>query len=302
MNAKIALTVPLVDQILFAMEDQENFSVLNLETRQVQVCLSEESLENPALVPLPEWNSIDGFRMMREFSENLRNPALQAELKAILDSGMGVFRRFKNALKPFDSIFRQWTRFKRTYMEGRIREWVDDWAEVMSWEALVPPGHDTELLTAQDFQVRPGTGDDAGVLGELDGQALAEAGTLAFGEADSEDFAPFWRQDGIWRDHDRLWIARGPGDEVVGLVWARPRVLPSGLTTEVLLWYVKPEYRGLGIGRTLLERLVSQSVQAGDRRLVLRPWGRNEALVPLLTRSGFAHTGSLWVSQGHKNS
>lgn len=300
---KVPLTVQLIDQILFAMEDQENFSVLNLETRQIQACQSEESLENPALVPLPEWNSIDGFRMMREFSESLRHPALQAELKAILDSGVGVFRRFKSALKPYDTLYRQWTRFKRLFMEARIREWVEDWDQVLDWDSSVSSGAEADQLAAQEFQVRQGTAADADLAASLDTLALAEAGAALFSEAEAGVFAEFWREGQVIVPGDRFWMAFGPGDEAVGLLWARSREFsaPGEFLTEILLWYVKPEFRGLGVGRSLFEPFLADARRRGDRRLVFRPWGRHENLVPLLTRSGFTSTGSFWITQDQKS-
>src|SRR6516225_11091048 len=120
----LPLTPALLDQILFGMEDQESFSVLNLTTRQVEACADENSCGDGSVIPLPTWSSTDGFRMMREFSESLHNPVVQAELREVLDSGQGVFRRFKLVLKPSDLLYRQWLRFKRRYMEEKVRLWL----------------------------------------------------------------------------------------------------------------------------------------------------------------------------------
>lgn len=294
----LPLTAALLDQILFAMEDQDNFSVLNLTTRQVEVCADENSCGDHAVLPLPSWSSTDGFRMMREFSESLHNPAVQAELRAVLDSGQGVFRRFKLVLKPRDLLYRQWLRFKRKFMEEQVRQWLEDWPEVV-YEDPAEPAFGTEDagLLATDFAFREGTALEAARVEDWDNEACHEAARSVFGEDAGPDFAEFFRRGRRFASGDGFWVAENPQGEWAGLIWGRCWGMSNrDEVIEVLLWFVDPEYRGLGLGSKLLETM-RESCGPGPSLLLVTPIG-DRRLDGSLSRLGFQATGRLWVAPG----
>ena len=295
----LPLTAALLDQILFAMEDQDNFSVLNLTTRQVEACEDENSCGDNTVLPLPSWSSTDGFRMMREFSEGLHNPAVQAELRAVLDSGQGVFRRFKLVLKPRDLLYRQWLRFKRKFMEEKVRVWLEDWPEVVFEDPADPAfGSEEAGLLATDFTFREGLPSEAPRLEDWDAEACHEAARTVFGEAADSVYAEYFRRGRRYAAGDRFWVAENPQREWAGVIWGRPWVASEvpAEAVEVQLWFVDPEYRGLGLGSRMLETL-REAWGPGPAFLLVTPVSDRRLDGPLV-RSGFQATGRVWVASG----
>ncbi|HPK64195.1 MAG TPA: GNAT family N-acetyltransferase, partial [Sphaerochaeta sp.] len=96
------LTEFLIDQIAFAMEDQNTESLLDLKqgaviTDDERSFLDEDEREDPhRFIELPEWTSADGFRLMEEYAEGVRNDAIRERLFFALNRGKGVFRAFKD--------------------------------------------------------------------------------------------------------------------------------------------------------------------------------------------------------------
>ncbi len=287
----LPLTSALLDQILFAMDDQENFSVLNLATRQVETCTDENACGDGTVLPLPSWSSTDGFRMMREFSEAVHNPVIQAELRAILDSGHGVFKRFKTVLKPRDLLYSQWLRFKRRFMEEQVRQWLDQWPEVVFEDPADPAfGVESAGLLAADFLIREGTAGDV--------EACHEAAQGVFGEAVGTDYAEYFRRGRRFSSADRFWLAENPQSEWAGVIWCRPwsQSIDGVPVVDILLWFVDPHYRGLGLGSMLLETLRS-GVGPGPTLMMSTPTSDRRLDGPLV-RTGFQAGGKFWVALG----
>ncbi len=295
----LPLTAALLDQILFAMEDQDNFSVLNLATRQVEECYDENSCADGTVLPLPSWSSTDGFRMMREFSESLRNPVVQAELRAVLDSGQGVFRRFKMVLKPRDLLYRQWLRFKRKFMEEKVHQWLSQWPGIVFEDPSDPAlGGETQGILATDFTFRRGRPGEAPRLEDWDAEACLETAQGVFGESSGPEYAEYFRRGRRYAPDDLFWVAENPQSEWAGVVWARRWAHPNEVAEvyEVLLWFVDSEYRGLGLGSVLLET-VRSSLGVGPTLTLVAPLGDRKLDGPLV-RTGFVAAGRLWFAPG----
>ncbi len=296
----LPLTSALLDQVLFAMEDQDNFSVLNLASRQVESCADENSCGEGNILPLPAWSSTDGFRMMREFSESLHNPSVQAELRTVLDSGQGVFRRFKQVLKPRDLLYRQWLRFKRKFMEEKVRLWIEQWPEVVFEDPSDPAfGAETSGLLAADFTFREGLSSESFQLEDWDSEACHEAARAVFGEDAAPEYSEYFRRGRRFARGDRFWVAENPQGEWAGVVWCRRWIAAAGPAevVEVLLWFVDPEYRGLGLGSVLLETL-RNGLGPGPTLMLSTPAGDRRLDGPLI-RSGFSVTGRYWFALGN---
>jgi len=296
----LPLTPTLLDQILFAMEDQDNFSVINLATRQVEVCADENTCADEApVLPIPSWSSSDGFKMMREFGDTLRNPIVQAELRAVLDAGQGVFRRFKLVLKPRELLYRQWLRFKRRFMEERIREWIDEWPDVIFEDPAEPVlGLEDGALVSSDFFIREGLPSETGRLQEWDSEACREAAEQVFGVGSERDFSDYFSRGRKFEEGDRFWVAENPQSEWAGVVWVRPwkSTVGGGQVGEVFLWYVDPESRSLGLGTTLLEAL-RNNLPAAMSLMLVTPWS-DRRYDTSLNRLGFVPGGRVWFAAG----
>ena len=295
----LSLTSALLDQILFAMEDQESYSVLNLATRQVEPCHDENTCADGLVLPLPTWSSTDGFRMMREFSESLSHPEVQAELRAALDSGQGVFRRFKQILKPRDLLYRQWLRFKRKFMEEKVRQWMDSWPDIIVENPAEPVFDQEERgLLSTDFALGEGQPAAARLLEDWDAEACREAARVVFGEPAGSEYAEYFRRGRRYLPGDRFWVAETPQGEWAGVLWVRrwDQTIDPIEVWEVLTWYVNPEYRGLGLGSALLQTLRT-TLGAAPTLTITVPLGDPRLDGPLV-RLGYVAAGRLWFSQG----
>ena len=144
------LTQELADQIVFAMENQNEFFCLDTDT--LIIVPAERSKENPErFIRIPDWKPSDGFYLMEKFISLLRNPVFREKLKSCLTEGRGVFRKFKNILKEREDIERLWFNFKDKEMKLRVSSWYNDFCEFRGYNALVIESEETSDLILSDF-------------------------------------------------------------------------------------------------------------------------------------------------------
>jgi len=117
------LTSELLDQIIFAMENQGVCSYLDLKEGFVTNDELKEDDEEGRYLDVPEWTSADGFHLMEKFAQRVRNPYYKERLSAVLQSGHGVFRRFKDTLQEQGSLLQAWYGFKEHEMEKVVTAW-----------------------------------------------------------------------------------------------------------------------------------------------------------------------------------
>jgi hypothetical protein len=126
------LTDSVVSDIIFAMENQNDFAFINIETGEVsypdEATLgdTEEFTVEEApvgLASLPDWSSSDGFSTMEDFVATLEDYEAKNSLRAILERRRGVFRSFKEAIKSFPEAEIAFYRYKDERMKARIADW-----------------------------------------------------------------------------------------------------------------------------------------------------------------------------------
>lgn len=181
------LTRELADQIIFAMEDQENEYVLDLQELELvpidEVGSEEDDPDQEGrFVPLPEWESVDGYNLMERFVDSLHNPGYRERLREILDSGRGVFRQFKNTVKERPEIAALWYRFKEREMRSLVIDWYGDVCELFGLDPVEPDFAETEDLVLSDFAIREATGAELAAA-----QAAAAGGDAAPDPAAASD-------------------------------------------------------------------------------------------------------------------
>lgn len=302
------LSSETIDDIIFAMENQNGiFSFDALEG----ICVDEDAVDDEyetvtgdeRYYDIPEWSSAQGFRVMEQFTAQVHNPLLREALLEALRQRKGVFRRYKEVLKTAPTIEREWYRFKERQMRAAVYEWYNELRIIWGLEKIGFEEETEPQLLQQDFsfQVRRAADCNAGFLQHF-------IRTPAFFSANNEELS----------------IAAAAAIEVIGLL--AQAALPSGKTLDdavvitadtgdepcalclltefsqeqclcIPFLRVLPEYRGLGLGKELLQRAASHAEQTGARALVFADPCVSSYFIAALERNGFRQTGLLYVKE-----
>ncbi len=294
------LTPEVIDQIIFAMENQESgFSFDTQSSTVIQdLALPEEDPER--YVAIPDWGSADGFHLMEKFVVSLRNPIAREKLRSALASGKGVFRSFKNALKEQEGIEKLWFSFKDRELKHRVTEWYNDLCEAWGWERIAPEPEEDETgeLVLSDFEVGLATGERLDLVRNLDREAYIEAFAGLPRVVVEERFR--LSRSGLDPAGERSVVlgALTPGKDLAGFVWAVEELYDSDLRREsrssghlrllrVIQLYVLSEYRGLGIAKALIGHLCGIAAERGAWSLSIDLSGSGEVLLNHLEAMGF---------------
>ncbi len=284
------LTPEIVDQIIFGMENQEHEFYVDVQSGLVVTEGDIPDYEDAEIerhwVAIPEWRSAHGFNLMERFISELRNPLYRERLRGILNSGRGIFRQFKDALKERSEIERLWYRFKEREMRRLVYEWYNDLREQWGLESLpVDLETETDDLILADFTfIEDGAGSEE--IDELTDIGIADA------LAEFDDAEQILIEDIMLLPEDtiqRSVVAYTAGGERVGAAACRSTMtddygLDAVAVIEVL--YVEPEYRGLGLGKELLHRLCALLHRDGVRTMHVDVPGTRAVIKRLLKTWG----------------
>jgi ribosomal protein S18 acetylase RimI-like enzyme len=291
---------PIVRQVIFAMENQNIRYLMDMTKGQLVRPDTIPDAERPDSTseidpsaryqPLPDWNSADGFQLMEQFVTELHNPIVRDQLQEILVSGKRVFRRFKDALKEYPEVERKFYSFKFLQMRNVVFEWYNSIRELRGLEIL-ELGADEEIddlvltnVTIQEAHPVPAT-----MITELDRQAFFEA--LSDQPEPMVRYQYKQRRGGVPDPGDArssVVAAYTPMDDLCGFVWSTRDVLDDGSPIATMVQvYVLPEYRGLGIGSTIVDHTVSMLRKNGVHTIIAHFPGSSEPIHALLERVGF---------------
>jgi ribosomal protein S18 acetylase RimI-like enzyme len=243
------LTEALIDEILFFMEDQNSDFLLDTQEGVVLNTDDEEFEEDDddRYISLPDWGPSDGFRLMEHFTTGLRNALVREELSAALDRGRGVFRAFKDTLSQYPEAEKLWFSYKDREMKREVISWYNSLRESWGLELIGEEPEDIVGLVLEDFRFRQGTAQDNDKAQELH---------HAESPADRSVNMDEWVFPG-----DLCFVAETAGGEFAGYISA----VRSGTThgsdsvLRICALEVPVEYRGLGLGKTLIARLLEQA-------------------------------------------
>jgi len=260
-DSSFELTGELIEQIIFAMENQKEKFFLETSVPSI-VSTNESENREGHYVPLPVWEPSDGYRLMEQFVLSLRNPVYSEHLSSILHCGSGVFRKFKDALNQRPDIERKWFTFKEKYMKNRVLDWYN--ALRLEWGLEVWSenfnGEYSPVLT--DFSIGLSTSENLESVNEMDRAAFREM-YESFPEDYVSDLFRRYR-DGFEleiTEDSRIFIAESPDREVVAFIWITAEILEKGsILGRIRQIYVLPEFRDLGLGEKLKERALEDSL------------------------------------------
>jgi GNAT superfamily N-acetyltransferase len=169
------LTDAIIDEILFAMEDQNGDFLFDTREGVVvdQNDDGEEALEDTddmeRYVSLPEWDSSAGFSLMQGFAASVKNPVLQVELNKALNRGRGVFRAFKDCLASHSEVEKLWYAYKEKAMHDIIVAWYNALRVEWGLEKIGPEPEETDDLILEDFKFRKTAEGDYSLVAETSG-------------------------------------------------------------------------------------------------------------------------------------
>jgi ribosomal protein S18 acetylase RimI-like enzyme len=278
------LTPLLVDEIIFAMENQDSESMLDPSSGMIVSSESEPEEEGGEFLPLPSWSSMDGFRLMEAFVSDLRNPILRERLARGLSSGRGVFRAFKNIVKESPEVEKLWYAFKDRQMKRAVYEWYNGLRESWGLEGIGEEPEETEELVGSDFVFRTAVESDRSEIDLLEKAAFLEAradlpGTLA--EA-------LYRRESADTVDGPILVSETATKDFAGFIRGETIGAPGGAKMlSIASFAVKAEYRGLGVGEELLKKLLNTVVSDEYAAISIRVPDTSKAFSAVLEREGF---------------
>ncbi len=275
-NVRLEVTEDILDRVVYGMENQRKELFLDPSDGQ----LREKSPERRVLIPMPEWTPADGFRLMDSFTATISDSAFRESLQSILQSGNGVFRRFKDTLKGRPGTEGLWHRYKQREMRKAALSWLSRWSDALELESLeTEPEEDLDDLSLSEFSFRKAT--------EQDIQYLKSSVRAAQKECQPEASLTYNQAAQI----PDAWIVEAPGDTAVGCIISRADTdRDNSLILETV--YVEPGFRGLGIGRKLTELMLENIASGQGIRMQSGPVGDSTQI--WLKSLGFAPVSIIW--------
>ncbi|GHU88228.1 hypothetical protein FACS189476_04950 [Spirochaetia bacterium] len=276
------LTEALINDILFAMEDQDGEFLVDTQTGVV-VNQNDEDFEKEAeedqpmdrYIGLLEWESADGFRLMERFVARLRNPLVRAELSAALNQGKGVFRAFKDILGRYPEAEKLWFAHKEREMKRQIIRWYNGLREEWGLARIGGEPEDTADLVLEDFRFREPKVDDTAEAEELhrlcvgEYQKYAAENSIAGIGLEEDSRAAVLPAAGL--------VAETGGGEFAGYISA----VRKGSVLHINALEVRAEYRGLGIGEALLSRFLEKAAEESAGTSGETPLGQGQITIDL---------------------
>jgi len=309
------LSPEMVDDILFSMENQTE--ILFFDALE-GICVDKDAIDDETVIggrryyDLPEWSSAQGFHVMEQFTAQVHNPLLREALLNALGQRKGVFRRYKEVLKTMPSVEREWYRFKEQQMKAAVYEWYNELRAIWGLEkSSFEEETDTRLLQEDfTFQVQKREALDAELLRDFirktdspvnddntfisfDEKAALAVGRL-FGQTlffDADVCAAAGREYGTLQDNAAYITAYNEN----GLCGVCSIVaFPFNESFCIPFLRVLPEYRGLGLGKELLQRSCMYAKSLADV-LIFADFCTPPYIIALLERERFERRGLLYV-------
>lgn len=291
-----ALSDELLDSIISAMENQEQVFVVYAENGAL-VALNEFEEITPdeeTFYSLPEWGPADGFAMREEFVNDLHNPQVHQQLQAVLHSGRGVFKNFRNVLKDYPEIDKRWHIYKQKFMSARINEWYNSLREIWGLEKLEQLPDEEESIVSDDFSFRNynSTADSQTVISNVSAAFLDDVTDLP--EQVKLAILDVWKAQFLEADSANQigYVCQSYSEDFAGVITASTISKYQEQTVVITSLFVPEQFRGLGISSELLSKCISELQRNGKQWILLPNIIVPDFIQPLLTRTGFKKISS----------
>jgi GNAT superfamily N-acetyltransferase len=271
------LSPALIDEIIFFMEDQNGEFLVDTQEGIVINAGDEEfdgNADDDRYISLPEWDSSEGFRMMEHFTATLRNALVREELSAALDRGRGVFRAFKNTLARYPETEKLWFAYKEREMKRVVIAWYNALRESWGLELIGEEPEDIAGLALEDFYFREGSPEDMPQAEKLHQSCIGEYGGACVLSGMGE-----WVFPG-----DISFVAQTAGGEFAAYISAERS---SDTLLRICALETEQEYRGLGLAKALIARLLEKTDSRKIANVVIDLPAEQEFFSRALLRESF---------------
>jgi hypothetical protein len=269
------LTQALLDCIMFAMEDQANTYYIDLKEGELlnedemNYIIDEQGLDakvfDERFLPIPDWEPSDGFQLMEQFSLQVRNPLYRERLLSALQSGRGVFRKFKDALAEIPILERKWYAFKDEHLKRAVVSWYRD--QEGSFNLLALNDEDSEVLLddilLEDFTFETYEGSPSEQVLALVQELFEE---MENGSEEQQISALLLTRHFENEDIKHFQLAKAQDGTLAAFLSYIPL---SDSLVEVPLFGVKKEFRGLGLFRMIFDSFARQMARFHYRKIVV---------------------------------
>ncbi|MGL1890459.1 MAG: GNAT family N-acetyltransferase [Spirochaetaceae bacterium] len=282
-----------LNEILYNMENQNKDAFVVISSGEILYDdeVTPDNYDSNNTYPLPKWGPVEGFRIMNDFVSGLKNLILKDELVIVLNSGHGVFRKFKNTLKSSPDIQKMWYNFKKEQIKSKVLNWYNQIREYAGLESLTQDDlEDDQDLLNFDFNITDGC--------SIDLEYILDSDKKGFNELYSHypkvviDEIYLKKRDEMLNltmfEADFITVAKTPLGDNAGFVWATGYTLCDSFSgMELLQLYVEPEFRGLGIGKMLLNRVLTQFKDGDFKDFTVNCQGESSWLIHFLELEGY---------------
>jgi len=285
MSRQFSLTPELIDQIIFAMENQKETFLL--DTESLLIIPEMGALQNSDLIPLPSWMPSDGYLLMDSFTGILKNPIYRERLRTILNTGRGVFRGFKNVIKERPDLEKAWFSHKDREMKRRVRLWYSELCDYWGVESLGEEPEEIEDLFLDDFTMEEIPAESQEIL------KARKAMVDELYHKCKPSLKELLTGTGVWNLGPPGFGARAvsPDGSSCGFTSLILEFYGSDLYALLDCLYILPEFRGAGIASGLLDFVSMFCFKKKVHSLLIQLPPEAEILSENLKRRGFRKMG-----------
>lgn len=269
-----------LDEIIDAIQGGSNRVEYYLNTRTGEIIMRDDSLPTrelneiddeidkayDSLILMPTSRDAGEVRMMRQFTWDLPDGQAKEALLAALNSGKGLYRRFKTVLQNY-GLDKQWYEYEDDQYVAFARDWCE--ANEINFEEV------------PKIVYRHATKRDVDLLVKLKKQELGvEDDTMDF---ELERYFNAQIRNGALYQIIAWWKNKVAATGAIAWVFTPPtQQLPDGRTGYLCNFWIEEDLKEHGYEKEIVERLMEE---ARRRKLpVIRAYGMNEDLV---TSCGF---------------